>query len=294
MKFEKKVYTLIVVVLCCRYFVLKIIETISAPTVKKTRYNIRLRIQKEEKKHLDRYAYVFLSYGNPLPALKVAKSCRSMVNDTNIDIIIARLGTPLQNLPDGVQQRMLKYPKVEGHNQWKWSFAKFYPVLWYEYKTIMVLDTDTILFRAPDHFLYNGPSPGRVFAPEAYWLGNVYSSGFLVFTPYRNTTLDSKVRNLLFTNNVFQFEDMDWFNIYLKQHIDGIDSSYTMLTGEFYEKDRVYMYHAKKWNISLKDVLQRTYLVHAVANWKPWVNSGVYKKNDNLKYIYNKWKNIKV
>jgi hypothetical protein len=121
-----------------------------------------------------------------------------MVNNTNIDVIIARLGTPLKKLPNGVQQRMLMYPKVEGRHQWKWSYAKFYPALWYEYKTVIVLDTDTILFKAPNHFLYNGPTPNKVFAPKAYWLNNVYSSGFLVFAPSQNTTIDKKIRNVLF------------------------------------------------------------------------------------------------
>ena len=245
-----------------------------------------------------KYAYVFLSYGNPIPALKIATSCRSMVNDSNIDVIIARLGTPIEKLPNGVQQRMLIHPKVKGHSQWKWSYAKFYPALWYEYKTVIVLDTDTILFKPLNHFLYNGPAVNKVFAPKVYWLPkpnpNPYSSGFLVFTPHRNTTLDEKIKNVLYKGNVFKFEDMDWFNTYLKPHIIGIDSSYVMLTGEFEVSDGVYMYHAKKWNIPLKHVLEKTYLVHAVANWKPWKNPRIYRKNSNLRYIYNKWKNIKI
>jgi len=302
MKFEKKVYTLIVFIICCPFLLLKNVKKTPAPTmenVKKTlaptMKNVKRTLAPTTKNISNKYAYVFLSYGNPLPALKIATSCKSMVNDTNIDIIIARLGTPLRNVPDGVQQRMLKYPKVEGHYQWKWSFAKFYPALWYEYKTVIVLDTDTILFKAPNHFLYNGPAPNKVFAPEAYWLDHAYySSGFLVFAPYRNTTLDQKIRNVLFGSTKFQFEDMDWFNRYLKDHIDRIDSSYTMLTGEFEANDGIYAYHAKKWNVSLKNVLERTYLVHAVANWKPWQNSKLYKKNDNLKYIFNKWNNIKI
>lgn len=279
-------------ILICYFFLLLILCVVVI------RYNItvstKVKNVKYSKSKRKKYAYVFLSYGNPLPALKIAASCRSMVNNSNIDVIIARLGLPIPKIPRGVQQRILKHPKVKGHYQWKWSYAKFYPALWYEYQTVIVLDTDTILFKAPNHFLYHGPAVNKVFAPKAYWLENFYSSGFLVFTPCRNTTLDMKIRDVLLNGSVFKFEDMDWFNIYLKNNINGIDSSYTMLTGEFDVNDRIYMYHAKKWNVSLKTVLKRTYLVHAVANWKPWKNSAIYKRNSMLKYIYNKWKNIKI
>lgn len=239
---------------------------------------------------LRKLAYVFLSYGSPKPAIVAAERCRRLVPNTDIDIIISRLGDPIHEIPNGVIQRQISYPKTLGHYQWKWSIAKFYPALWYEYEVVIVLDTDIILLKPLNELLADPPSIGKVYAPEAYWLNDVYSTGLLVFSPYNNTPLDSSIKAVLEKHNSFSNEDMDWFNKDLKKFVVSIDSMYTMLVGEFYPPDKIYMYHAKKWNTTLDKTLSRTPLVHAVANWKPWLHGGKYNDNKYLQRIYNIWK----
>jgi hypothetical protein len=240
----------------------------------------------------NRYAYVFVSYGDPTPAIKASKRCTALVGK-NIDVVIARLGKPIPTLPDGVQQRMVDYPKTKGRYQWKWAYAKFYPALWYEYDATLVMDTDNVMLKSLNHLLDDPPPRGMIYAPRAYWLNDTYCTSLMVYSPQRNHSSDALIRKVLETRQATTDSDMDWYNKYMKPFSVEIGSEYTMLTGEFDSNDRIYRYHAKRWNATMDETLGRAPVVHAIAKWKPWTSVGRAKyKSKQLQHLLNLWSAI--
>lgn len=249
-----------------------------------------------------RRAYAFLSYGSDVrPVLIAATNCRRLAGKS-VEVIIARIGQPIPTaqLPDGVTQRQVSKPINKGRYQWVHSFAKFWVSQWYEFDSIIFLDTDILLFQSLDHLfdLVHPAADHLIWAAPAYWISpNFLSSSLFVISPRRGTVADGLFRRVLIsdTSSFKQVDsEMDWFNQYLRTECGTLDSIYNMLVGEFYPNDNIYRHFGRKLGITPAEMLKQAPLVHFVADWKPW-NPGSRDKfmsSTELKSIFETWTNV--
>jgi hypothetical protein len=258
-------------------------------------------------------AYAFLSYGREIcPAIVAAAMCRQLTRHDR-EVVIVRVGDPLpaHMLPAGVKQRIVPQARNKGKYQWIHTFAKFWPSQWYEYETVVVMDTDVLLLNSLDSLFEIAQNTNHsVLAPRAYWNSEGcitgthptscgFSSGLVVIKPRNGTRVDALFKRVLWGEDFEHLDgDMDWFNDHLSRggHVGDVDNLFVMLAGEFYPKDRIYGHFQRSLNLTDQGLLKSAPLVHFVADWKPWLKStkqkGLYKASAVLVEVLSRWNRV--
>lgn len=255
-----------------------------------------------------RRAYVLLSYGSDKRAqcatITAALACRQVAETAQYDVVLLRIGEPIDEsiLPRGIQQVSVEEPVTRGRYQWTSTFAKFYVATerFSKYASIVFVDADTLV-RKPLTPLFEVAEvlPDTLVAPRAYWCKQPFamSGTFALSRSSQDSPIHERMIHVLHHKDAEVDGDMDWFNTerVLSEDVSLLSGFFTLLVGEFSPRDPVYRFWGKRLHWSDDEVFERAYIIHFIANWKPW-SKGIREANGvetrQLQQAYQEWTSL--
>lgn len=254
-------------------------------------------IQTEKK-----YAYALLLDTKELvcPARILASRLKRLDPQSDVVVFVVASSPEVLNIDIPAATKILPIKPASNLGRWQWknTFSKFQAGRLHEYDAVMFLDMDNIVLQSP-RYLFDLMSPLKdVAAPAAYWLDDqpyYMSGGPLIFRPSK--ALDNRLAKVLDAkgSSVTHDSEMNWFNEEFKEDLqvldymipDGVNNKGEpvqkltyVLNDEFKFPDKMFKLGEMMGFKHPSEVLEKSTMVHFIANWKPYKND-IRKKIEN-------------